>query len=73
MGGLEILETLVLIVVSIELTAEIIHLRRMRNYGKKIDAHIAKIDEHLSRMDRHIGELDQRIEKLDTLIEKTKH
>ena len=72
MDGLEILEILVLIVVSIELTAEILHLRRTRSYGRKIDAHIAKIDEHLSRMDQHIGQLDERIEKLDALMKRAK-
>jgi len=67
----QILETLVLIVVSIELVAEIHHLRRMESYERKTDRHMAKMDEHLDRMDYHISKLDKHIIKLDKLLERS--
>jgi uncharacterized membrane-anchored protein YhcB (DUF1043 family) len=66
----QIFETLVLIVVSIELATEIYHIGRMENYDRKIDTHIAKMDEHLDRMDHHISELDKHMAKLDELLER---
>jgi hypothetical protein len=66
----QIVETLVLVVVSIELAAEIYHLRRMENYDRKIDRHVTKMDEHMDRMDYHIAELDKHIAKLDELLKE---
>jgi len=72
MDVLSILETLVLIVVSIELAAEFLHLHRMESYERKIDEHVKKMDEHMTKMDEHLNRMDYHISQLDEHIIKLK-
>ena len=66
----QLLEELILLLVSIELVQLFYHIYKMRTYEKKIDKHLIKMDEHILKMDQHVNELEERMTKLDKFLEK---
>lgn len=60
----ELLEAVILVLVSTELVELAYHLHKMKGYEGKIDHHLTKMDEHITKMDEHINELEDHMTKL---------
>ena len=68
----QLLEELILLLVSIELVQLLYHIYKMRTYEKKIDKHLIKMDEHILKMNQHVSEIEERMTKLDKFLEKSR-
>jgi len=66
----QLLEELILVLVTIELAELAYHIYKMRTYEKKIDQHLTKMDAHILRMDQHVNQLENRMTKLDKFFEQ---
>jgi len=66
----QLLEELILVLVTIELAQLAYHIYKMRTYEKKIDQHLTKMDAHILKMDQHVNGLENRMTKLDKFLEQ---
>jgi len=66
----QLLEELILVLVSVELAELAYHIYKMRSYERKIDQHLSKMDAHVLKMDSHVLKMDQHLRELEIRMTK---
>jgi len=69
----QILETLIVVLVSIEVVELYFNLRAIRIHEKELNGHLTKLEQHSKKIDTFmnlVNQLDEHIKTLDRLLRK---